>query len=376
MRVEEAGNDWEAARLFLPVGWEKQAKERGAMLRRRRFKDPGYLLRVLLVHLAGGCSLRGTVARARQARLGKLSDVALLKRLRAASDWLRWMAVELLARRNCTVTRPEWLSNYNVRCFDATVICEPGSRGTDWRLHYSLRLFGLDCDDFKLTSPEVGETFANFSVAPGDLILADRGYGSLKGLCYVRERGGDFLVRLKSKAFRLYVVGTGEEFDLLEALQGLAIGEIGDWDVEARAADKAPMKLRVCGVKKSREAAEDSAQRALRKARERGYTLDRETQELQHYVVLATSVGRASMTAEQVAELYRIRWQVEIAFKRLKTIMGLGHLPKTDPVSAQAWLHGKVFVALLTQAMVDEGRTFSPWGYEVGGNRKERKLVA
>jgi hypothetical protein len=56
--------------------------------------------------------------------------------------------------------------------------------------------------------------------------------------------------------------------------------------------------------------------------------------------------------------------------------MGLGHLPKTDPVSAQAWLHGKVFVALLTQAMVDEGRTFSPWGYEVGGNRKERKLVA
>ena len=64
------------------------------------------------------------------------------------------------------------------------------------------------------------------------------------------------------------------------------------------------------------------------------------------------------VTAGQALELYRIRWQIEIAFKRLKSIMGLGHLPKKDEESLRAWLHGKLFAALLAQAIVDEGAFF------------------
>lgn len=376
MRRRGYDDNWEAVKGFLPTGWEKKAKGLGALLRQRNVKDPGSLLRLLLIYLADGCSLRETVARARQARLCRLSDVALLKRLRTASEWLRWMSLELLARRGCVMRKPEWLSRYNLRSVDATVICEPGSTGTDWRLHYSLELFGLKCDYFKLTQPEAGESLTNFSVAPGDLLLGDRAYGSLKGLWHVRNKGGDFLVRLRSGAFGLYSAATSERFDLLKALSGLSIGEVGEWEVEARAAEQTAMRLRICAVKKSREAAEDSVQRATRKAKDRGYTPEPETIELHRYVVLATSVAREHMSAEQVAELYRIRWQIEIAFKRLKSIMGLGHLPNVDPVSARAWLHGKVFVALLVQAMVDEGRSFSPWGYSIGGSRAERELVA
>ena len=87
-----------------------------------------------------------------------------------------------------------------------------------------------------------------------------------------------------------------------------------------------------------------------------------ETIGLHRYVILITSLPE-DVTASQALELYRIRWQIEIAFKRLKSIMGLGHLPKKDVESARAWLHGKLFVALLAQAIVDEGAFFSPWGY-------------
>jgi transposase len=376
MRRRGYDDNWEAVRGFLPTGWEMKAKNLGALLRQRNVKDPESLLRLLLIHLADGCSLRETVVRARQARLCKLSDVALLKRLRTASEWLRWMSLELLARRGCTMQKPEWLSRYNLRSVDATVVCEPGSTGTDWRVHYSLELFSLHCDYFRVTQPEVGESFTNFSVTPGDLLLGDRGYGSLKGLWHIKNKGGDFLVRLKNKAFGLYSAANGEKFDLLKALSGLTIGEVGEWEVEARTVEQTAMRLRICAVKKSKEAAEDSVLRTTRKAKDRGSTLDPETIELQRYVVLTTSVAREHMSAEQVAELYRIRWQIEIAFKRLKSIMGLGHLPNVDPASARAWLHGKVFVALLVQAMVDEGRSFSPWGYSIGGNRTERQLVA
>jgi hypothetical protein len=53
-----------------------------------------------------------------------------------------------------------------------------------------------------------------------------------------------------------------------------------------------------------------------------------------------------------VLEYYRLRWQIELVFKRMKSILGLGHLPKKDPISSQAWLEGKLFVGLLIERMI------------------------
>jgi len=47
----------------------------------------------------------------------------------------------------------------------------------------------------------------------------------------------------------------------------------------------------------------------------------------------------------------------------MKSILGLGHLPKKDPLSAQAWLEGKPFVGLLIERMVDAAAAFFPGGY-------------
>lgn len=318
---------------------------------------------MLLIHLVDGCSLRETVARAREGKLAEISDVALLKRLRAASEWLRWMALQLLARRGCAVERPDWLAGYRVRSIDATVVREPGSTGTNWRLHYSLELFALKCDHFRLTQPDEGESLVNFPVAAGDLLIGDRAYGTLNGFRHVRDRGGDFLVRLKNGAFPLYMPGSDRRINLLSRLRQLRIGEVKEWVVEARSPDGKPMRLRVCAIKKNREAAEEAIRRKLQKACEKQQQVTAETLEWQRYVVLATSIDCERLSAERVVQCYRIRWQSEIAFKRLKSIMGLGHLPKVDAESARAWLHGKMLAALLVQAVVDEGRRFSPWGY-------------
>ncbi len=122
------------------------------------------------------------------------------------------------------------------------------------------------------------------------------------------------------------------------------------------------LELRLCAIKKTKKSAERAMRKAKKIATKKQKTINPETLEMQQYVVVVTSL-KEEISAKLILELYRCRWQIEIAFKRLKSILGLGHLPKSDEQSCSAWLHGKMFVALLAQAIVDEGRLFSPWGY-------------
>ncbi|MBI5090957.1 MAG: transposase [Candidatus Hydrogenedentes bacterium] len=62
-------------------------------------------------------------------------------------------------------------------------------------------------------------------------------------------------------------------------------------------------------------------------------------------------------------ELYRARWQIETCFKKLKSVIGFGHLPKYDPRSCRAGLYGKLVVALLAEELIDSAQRFSPLGY-------------
>jgi len=355
--------DYKVLTKFFPAGWRVKLRELGALTRCRNIKSANVLVRVLLIHLADGCSLRETAARAKQANLTYISDVALLKRLRNASRWFNWMAVELLANLGIVNIAPKWLKDYNVKAVDASVITEPGSTGTDWRLHYSINLLNLNCEEFNITKPDVGESFLNYKINTGDLLIGDRAYGKLKGLNYVKEKGGDYITRYMSGVFS--ILKDNKPFELLEACRKLSFGEIKDWPVEAYTkTTKLREKMRICVIKKSKEEALKSIKKARHEASKKQKKIDPDTLELHGYVILLTSLPK-NITAKLVLDLYRIRWQIEIAFKRLKSIMGLGHLPKTDEESCKAWLHGKLFVSLLAQTIVDEGRRFFPWGYPI-----------
>lgn len=353
-------SEWRILVKFLPTGWRVKANELGILKRKRNIKSSSVLLRIFLIHLADGCSLRETATRAKQGHLADVSDVALQKKLKGLSDWFRWMCIELLKSRGIELTPPKWLKNLNVKSVDASVITEPGSTGTDWRLHYSLNMFDLQCDQFIISRPDVGESFLNFNVSEGDLFIGDRAYGRLKGLKHIVENGGDYIVRLKNKAFKVYRNDT--EFSMLDEFSILAVGQIGDWDVVGKTNDGTPLSMRLCVIRKSDLEAEKAIKKALKEAKKKQRTIDPTTLELHRYIIVATSLHK-KIIARLILELYRFRWQVEIAFKRLKSIIGLGHLPKKNEASCRSWLHGKMLVALLAQAIVTEGRNFSPWGY-------------
>ena len=349
--------DWEVIERVLPDGWQEAARRTGALRRTRGFKDAATLLRVLLIHLVDGCSLRETAVRAGAGGLIKVSDVALLGRLRGSGEWFRWM-VEQMSRRLSGATR-DVLPGKRVRLVDASVVCEPGATGSTWRLHYMIDLSTLTCEQLQVTLPEEGETLTRFDVQANDVLMADRGLAHRRGIRHVVDHQGDVIVRMNMVSVPLED-DKARALALLPKLRKLKMGQARDWSAWVRD-DQGTIAVRVCAIKKSAEQTRKAQNKLREVASKKGRNLQPDTLEAAGYIVVLTTLQ--DVAADQILEMYRHRWQIELAFKRLKSLLHLGHLKKVDPVGAKAWLQGKLFVATLIETLIAVGERFSPWGY-------------
>jgi Transposase DDE domain len=353
--------DWTLVESLLPQGWQAKARELGALRRTRGVSDAGVLLRVLLIHLAHGHGLRTTSALARQSGLAQLSDVALLKRLRGCADWFEWMARGL--RQRWMPQPPQQQSCWrgrHIRLVDGTMVSEPGPTGSKWRLHYSVTLPDLHCEEVILSGTEQGETLRRFTAHAGDVFIADRGYAHPAGVAHVRTQGGDVVIRTNLVTLPLRDA-QGQRVDVLSLLRPLQVGEYADWPVWIKAGHKL-LSGRLCAIKKGALAAQQACRRAQRESQRSGTQIRPETLEAAQYVFVFTTLG-TEVDAANVLELYRGRWQIELAFKRLKSLVQLGHLKKNDAQASRAWLQGKLLVALLLDALLQTAQRISPWGH-------------
>lgn len=357
--VASIEQDWGVVTTMLPADWQSKAKELGAVRRLRGFASVEAMLRVMLIHLADGCSLRETAVRARAGDLADVSDVALLKRLRGCGPWFQWMIQEMAANMSLSMAPNDLLADRPVRLIDGSVVCEPGATGSTWRLHYALNLRTLSCDEVHVTEAKEGESLTRFSIHAGDVVMADRGFTNRRGVRHVVRHSADVVLRMNLT--NLPLEGPqGQPLALLPLLRTLAIGQAADWSAWMRD-DEGVIAVRVCAYKKTLAqtlAAQEAIQReATKKHRE----VKPETIEAAGYVIVLTTLTQP--IAETIMEFYRRRWQIELAFKRLKSLLQLGHLKKIDKDGAKAWLQGKLLVACLIETLILTAERFSPWGY-------------
>jgi Transposase DDE domain len=355
-------DDWEMLLGLLPSNWQQLGRSSGAVRRLRGFPSLDALLRTLLLHVGCGWSLRETAVQAKLAGIAEVSDVTLLNRLRDAENWFCQMCQELW-KDNGIQLEPDFRGR-TVRLLDATVVREPGKTGSQWRIHYSLRLPTLECDHFDLTSTrgsDTGERFGRFRFQAGELVLADAGYCHPAGVAVVVAAQADLCVRLSPHGMPLFDEQE-KPFPLLRRLARLRkAGDLAGWPVWIKSGGT-KIAGRVCAIRKSKDAI-DRAQRRLTLKQQTGKSVGPTTRKYAEYVLVFTTLSDSDASVEQVLEAYRLRWQIELTFKRLKSIAQLGHIPKHDEQSSRAWLYGKLFVALLSQKLARVGKTISPWGY-------------
>ena len=359
--------NWKVVLSLFPSNWRELAKETGAVVRKlRNFSSEDAVIRTLLIHIAQGYSLRETVIKAKAAGIANVSDIALLKRLRLSEQWLKALCENLFKERG--IDRFELNTGIQMKLVDASNVKEPGKTGSLWRIHYSLQLPNLRCDYFKLTSTKgkgTGETYKQFPVQEGDCIIGDRGYSTSQGIEHIDNLNAFSLVRVNTNAMCFYSK-TNKIINLLTKVKILQnAGQIGEWKIWIKKKDGSLIEGRICAIRKSEYAIEQAIKKIKKSASKKQYTTKPETLEFAKYVIVFTTLPKNKFSASSILQWYRLRWQIELIFKRLKSLAGLGHLPKYDDASSRAWLYGKLLVGLLVEKLITQASAISPWGYSM-----------
>jgi len=377
---------WPEVQAHLPAGFdlERTARERGAFVRARQVKDAQTLLRLALAYGGCGMSLRETCAWAEVAGLASLSDPSLIERLCKAAPWLGDIVAALIGEQTRLPTR-RW-AGYRLRALDATSICEPGADRTTWRLHVGYDLASGQVDHVELTDVHGAEKLQRLQYRPGESVLADRGYARPRDLRPVIEAGAHVIVRTGWNSLR-FLHPDGSAFDLFAALaaQTEQEGEVSVRIDEGRDVNE-PLILRLVVRRKSPEQAEADQKRLIKEAKKRGRQVDPRSLEGAKYILLLTSLPPGTFPPADVLALYRFRWQLELAFKRMKSLADLDALTAKKPELARAWLYARLIVFLIAEQSAGQvpdsspcasetqaGKPFAMASHQTGSRKRSRR---
>lgn len=355
--------DWQSVveRLGGAENVEARARETKAFLRARVLGNAVTLLRFVFAYCLGERGLRSTTAWATSIGLADISNVALLYRLRQCGDWLSHLVGQALAE-----AAPAAGQGRLIRIIDGTTVAKAGAAAKTtnglWRIHGAFDLPSERFGFFELTDEKGGETLDRIPVVAGEIRLADRAYLQPDRVAGVLDAGGDLVVRAGWKNAR-WLNARGAPVDLLTEFRKASKRGRIDRPIWIGRKSGPPLAMRLVAVKKPPQACEASRRKARREAQKGRHQISEGTLEAADWVILVTSLKPAAFSTDDVLALYRLRWRIELAFKRLKSVIGLRSPPGKDERSAKPWLLAHLLIILLLEPVVDEFEDSPRLGY-------------
>ena len=318
-----------------------------AFQRPRGVRSATDLLRLALAWGPGGYSMQRVAAWTGERNIASLTEDALVRRLHAAAPFLEEVTRQLLIRAGET---PCWRGRV-LRVSDGTSLSKPASKGTHWRVHgvYDLGRGGFN--HLEVTDSHGGEALDRGKPVAGEIRIADRGYANAQAwqrFLHARDERTDFIVRMRWNTINL-VDEAGERFDLVAWLQTRSAESethaIAAWARSGK--HQAPIRIRLIARRKPPEVIEAEHKRMRQLASRKQHEIDPRSLIAAEYVVLTTSLPEEEFPAEEVLAIYRLRWQIELAFKRLKSLLHIDKLRTKTEAGTRCWLYAHLIVALL-----------------------------
>jgi hypothetical protein len=297
-----------------------------------------------------------TVAQAHAINLVSVSKVALHLRMRTVGPWLSELAVGV-SNADKLFAAERW-GGYRIFCTDATCGTRPGACGTTFRVHCRLEAATMRPHQWEITDVHGGEKLRRFTIEADDLDLLDRAYCNAHDIEHAELGKGKVIVRYARTSLPLFD-SRGRAIDIKPRVLRLSRpGRVKEWPVRVHGPAGTLISGRIVVVRLN---AEQTAKAIARLEREKKASeITAEDRAWSEYVVVFTTAPRARLSPEMVLELYRLRWLVELEFKREKSIGGLARLPNFREDTIASWVAGKLLCFALARRSVEGA--FSPGG--------------
>jgi hypothetical protein len=290
-----------------------------------------------------------------------LSDPAVKYRLDQAVPFLKALLEQQLAERagGPSICWP----GRRLRVVDGSHISQPGSQGSDWLVHGGYDLGGGGFFHLELTDKDGAESVLRGAPIPGEVRVGDRNFATAKGLHSFLAQShnqADFIVRAGWKAFALSRAD-GTAFDLIAHLQALPQDQQPhEVAVQAQVDKTTQLPRRLIILRFAPEETAKIRKRLRRRAQRDRKKLDPRTLVAAEFLILATSLAVELYPADEILAVYRLRWQIELAFKRLKSLLHIDRLPTRTRAASESWLYAHLILALLCDELSRDFLAFSP----------------
>ncbi len=329
----------------LPPETTAMAREFKAFVRAKKVKTPQQLLRVVFLYCGMDKSLRETAADF-TLLYESITDSSIAERLAACRPWIQAVLAKML-HTNAVATLP---APWRFLVIDGSHVQGPGAQGTQYRLHICMDLVQLQFVAITVTDQHTGESLGHFPLGPGDIALADRGYGYAMPIVETVKKQAAVILRMSPTHLPVYD-SDGQRVDLMHVLreQPWETSRTITVRIQAPASTEAVYGY-VHAYRLSEEQANTARQRLYAQSRKKGRMPKAATLFWAGWVLVFTTVAPALLRAETIIALYRVRWQIEIAIKRWKSVLQVGQLrAKEGSPLAEVWLLGKLLYALLVE---------------------------
>jgi len=342
--------EWPYVVTLLPRDLENSAWQCEALLRCRHIPDAKALLRMALAYAVSDLSLKDVAGWAHALGVAEISGPGLFYRLREAEGWLQHVLAQTLQSQVDSAVG----SSLRLRVVDATVIHGPGAKGTEWRAHVRMDPGSGRLRSVELTDARGGEGYGCYPVSAQEVILGDRAYATARGLWAVHSAHAYVLARLNPHTIRVCDekrrrLSLGNKEGEVPQIGGVEFNILVPIPPEKRT------KTRKWGLR--RAIAWVPARAVAARTREGAV------------IWLLTTLPAEQASWSELMQLYRLRWQIELLFKRLKSLLHFDALPSRQGPTAKSWMLARLLAAALAQRLVQPAGPLSPWGYELGATR-------